>query len=442
MMRSVLLFLITCLCLCTVHLSAAPSAAEEYSRWVQSCIDDVERDIPAMRASAEAAAQRYIATGAYICTRGDTSFAMEITYRSGGLFNLTQFVKEDAPNIGQVGIVLYAVREHMLELDVACINELRRQGIDVVAFGNAATLVGLRDAGIPPTMLVEIPAAPHNGLFRGANDRWLIPTRPVANGITIWTWVGEFVAACTREGKMPVMYQGDAVKGKVRMAKFPNMKLHPDYTPTPVPAGELGQAYLTELRATMMTIAREELPDIQAAATLAADAHREGHGVYAFLHGHGMLFETLTGPHDSRVFTKLNDDWFRQRKDITLQAGDVVFCDGFDSVFQGKRWHEFAEQARAVGATLIWSITDYRSAGVTQDLVNAAIDPEGSQADAYTIPPDEIFINQHWALGDAVVDVPGYDVKILPTSGVIGQSILWMLQAETADRLGLLAREQ
>ena len=30
----------------------------------------------------------------------------------------------------------------------------------------------------------------------------------------------------------------------------------------------------------------------------------------------------------------------------------------------------------------------------------------------------DVFIDQHWELGDAAVAMPGYDVRILPPSGV------------------------
>jgi hypothetical protein len=33
------------------------------------------------------------------------------------------------------------------------------------------------------------------------------PVDTVANIIDLWTWTGEFVAACTRLGHMPVLYQ-------------------------------------------------------------------------------------------------------------------------------------------------------------------------------------------------------------------------------------------
>ena len=37
-----------------------------------------------------------------------------------------------------------------------------------------------------------------------------------------------------------------------------------------------------------------------------------------------------------------------------------------------------------------------------------------------------------WPFGDALVDVPGYDISILPPSGVVQAAAYWMLVAETA----------
>ena len=47
-----------------------------------------------------------------------------------------------------------------------------------------------------------------------------------------------------------------------------------------------------------------------------------------------------------------------------------------------------------------------------------------------TVFGQEIFIDQHWRFGDAVATVPGYDIKIFPTSGVIADAALWMVNAE------------
>ena len=53
----------------------------------------------------------------------------------------------------------------------------------------------------------------------------------------------------------------------------------------------------------------------------------------------------------------------------------------------------------------------------------------------------DILINQHWAEGDAAVSMPGYDVKILPPSG-IAQLVIYeaILRAAGARRSTSYAR--
>ena len=87
-------------------------------------------------------------------------------------------------------------------------------------------------------------------------------------------------------------------------------------------------------------------------------------------------------------------------------------CVGYGHPFDGLVVRHCATHSREAGATLIWSMTDYKP-----DLIAA-------------LPAEEIVINQHWAFGDAVVPLPGYDVKILPTSGVIAEAVVWMVHAE------------
>jgi hypothetical protein len=46
----------------------------------------------------------------------------------------------------------------------------------------------------------------------------------------------------------------------------------------------------------------------------------------------------------------------------------------------------------------------------------------------------DVYIDPYWRLGDAVVDVPGYDIKIIPPSGVVMVSCYWMLLGEIAGQ--------
>lgn len=438
------LFTVLCLLAITVSVWAAnepapaPSAAA-YDQWTQSCLQGLEQDMPQITRSAEMAAARYVTDETCeIGVKGEHTFAFEGTYRSGGLIRLRKPFSDDDARLAPVKIILFALREDHLGVDAAISQEYHQAGRMVIAFGEAGVVQRYRNAGGYADSVVNTHAAPHDGLFRVADGGWMVPTVPVANTAAFWTWMGEFVGACTRQGKMPPMYQGFCVKGGfARFEKLQDLKFHPE-PPQLAPAGALGRAYLQGLRANLAEIREGEMADIRRAAAMLAQANAAGHGAYAFLHGHAVFRENLQGPHRPRLLTKINDDWFHQRDDMPLQAGDAVLCLGFDMVFQGEKWGHFAERARTVGATPIWCLTSYEDHDPSTPPAAELVDPQYTTADIATIPPDEILIDQRWRVGDAVVEVPGYDVKILPTSGVVAEAILWMVTAELA---GLRPRE-
>lgn len=100
-----------------------------------------------------------------------------------------------------------------------------------------------------------------------------------------------------------------------------------------------------------------------------------------------------------------------QTDDMEIRCGDYVLAVGYDRKYWGKQFDLFAGKVRNIGANMVWSTTTY------------------SQEEIDAIPNIGIFIKQRWALGDALVVLPNYDTRILPGSGVIGESIFWMINA-------------
>ncbi|MCY3023264.1 MAG: hypothetical protein NTW87_30165 [Planctomycetota bacterium] len=301
----------------------------------------------------------------------------------------------------------------------------------LVGIGRKALLDKARAAGVALDAALDSHAAPHGGLFpsppggegsgragtgpASAPDEgatWKIPTDPVASIIVAWTWIGEFTSACTRLGKMPPMYLGFAVPGGVERAKkIGNIKFH-EGEPKPTPAGAVGKEYLGAQRKDLDALHTAEMAGISRVAELATQTRQAGKAAYCFVHGHALLGHAPYPPNDPAFFKRANRSWFDQDKNVQLTAGDFVFCVGFDTVFQGGEWGDFAANARKAGAKLAWSLTTYRA------------------EDIKTIPPDEVLIDQHWAFGDAVATLDGYDVKILPTGGVQAEAVYWMVNAE------------
>ena len=59
----------------------------------------------------------------------------------------------------------------------------------------------------------------------------------------------------------------------------------------------------------------------------------------------------------------------------------------------------------------------------------------GRETNPVTPGPEEIHIDPYWEHGDACVEIPGYDIKILPPSGVIQTAALWMISGEIAGHM-------
>ena len=390
------------------------SGAEAYYGWLRSALVGLWQERPEITESASEAARRFVEGDWDLGAWGDTPFVYEFINRAGGVMPIVFPVKpgEGAHPL----VVLYAPREDQLEEDWQGLRALRQHGDVVIAFTRPALVARAAAAGVRFDGVIDNQAAEHGGLFRGEDGKsWIVPTDPVGSIMAMWTWVGEFVGACTRLGKMPTMWQSVMVPGGVqRDTKFRKHRYH-TYKPAPVPAGEVGERYLREVRSSLITLCYLEGDRIRLAAETARAARAQGHGLWAGGNGHSFT-KLLGGPHDPGIFVPVNRElWWDMRKLPDFQPGDFVLCIGYDAPFEGKAYQNWAERARAAGAQLAWSFTDYNR--------------EASAG----LPPGELYINQRWALGDAVVQFPGYDIKVLPPSGVIGQAVLWMIEAEMVE---------
>ena len=387
------------------------TGARAYYEWMLSAIDAIDKDMPAITRSAEAAARLYIEHDYVIESYGDRGVVGEACGRAGGIMRMGSgghfLAGRDSV------IVLVSLRSDAMDRIVDALGNEPEAERYVVLLGKPDLIEEVKATGVRFDAALPNHAAAHEGLFSTADGAHRVPTSPVTSSILMWTWTGEFVAACTRLGKMPVMYQAYAVEGgQARARRLKEYKFHPE-KPEPLEPGKAGHEYLAELKVDLQKVHDDELIDIRAAAALAVEARRADRGVYAFLHGHLMLQDQVEYPTSPGYFTQYNDNWFGPKAGIELQPEDVVLCIGFDRRYHTWQFNKWDDGARARGATLIWSFTDYKT--------------EETQAVADL---GELYINQHWDDGDAVVTMPGYDVKILPTSGVIGQAIFRMINAE------------
>lgn len=396
--------------------AAGPPAegAVDYARWLIGAIETIQSRLGTVAASADQAAEKYVESHRHIAVAGDRAFMFEAYGRSGGLMRM-DIVKDLRHAREKKGrIVLLALREDHLQEDIDLARLLNQRDDHVVAFARPRLLDRARKAGVRFDAAIATPAAPDGGLYALPDGSTIVPTDSAAAIAAGWTWTAEFVAALTRRGKMPPMFLGYAVPGgRERQKRIGWIRFH-EQAPHPTPRGKLGEAFLARMRQDALLLARRELFDIRAAAALALAAGQAGRPTASFLHGHAILAHGRNLPHDPNYLPQINRDWFKLKRDTRLTDGEFILAVGFDEMFRGRKYDQFAERARHAGAVLAWSFTDYKPAELAR------------------VGPGEVFIDQGWAFGDAVVPLAGYDVPMIPTSGVLSEAVLWMTTAEIA----------
>ena len=235
------------------------------------------------------------------------------------------------------------------------------------------------------------------GLYR---ERFPLDT--VANVVDLWTWTGEFVAACTRLGKMPVLYQSYGLPGgPERGKKYQGRKFHEDLTIEPIPTGALGREYLKQIALMLAKISDTQMPKILEAATW----WRQAGSTTTLVTGHMFPRHTQDprAPSPGSVVAVAaweDKDWLD-----ASHPPQFVLCLGYQ--FAPRK---LIDQAKALGVKLVYS--DVQPAQPPQ--------PSGNI----------LYIDPAWPLADGCVAMPGYDVPILPASGVIQAAIYWTIASE------------
>lgn len=413
------------LLLVTAAFAQVPDAlpqetTQAYQRWMLSCLDALQQDLPQITASAEAAADLYLNQNYSLVLSGADGFCSEAYGRAGGIMPIewTRYWRGEEP-----GVVLYALREEALPDDYQRIGRLVERGCRIILFARKPLLDEAERAGIEPLAVVDIHAAEHGGLFPAAEGEWVVPTDAIARMMAEWTWIGEFVAACTRQGKMPTMWKSMGSENAAAWNdKWREQRYH-DSVPAVVAPGVLGRAYLEAVRNSLRALYSYEVGRITQVAQWAVEARAAGRTAYTFCNGHGPLLDPGC-PHDPQYFRQLSTRRYTVDPRVTLQAGDVILYIGQGGM--PVEWGSFAGRDlpgdwRKAGVRVAWSFGNLWTREFCRQVA--------------MIGPDEPFLDQHFPYGDGAVWIDGYDIPILPVSGITSEAVLWLATAEVHGRL-------
>ncbi len=201
---------------------------------------------------------------------------------------------------------------------------------------------------------------------------------------------------------MPVLYQSYGLPGgPERGKKYEGKKFHEDLTIKPIPADVLGREYLHQVERMLAKIGDTQMPKILQAATW----WRQAGSATILVTGH--MFPTHAQDLRSPSWGSFAAVPAWEDKDL-LDAGhppQFVLCLGYQ--FAPRR---LLDQAKAMGVRLVYS--DVQPAQPPEPATNI------------------LYIDPAWPLADGCVTVPGYDVPILPASGVVQAAIYWTIALE------------
>jgi uncharacterized phosphosugar-binding protein len=178
------------------------------------------------------------------------------------------------------------------------------------------------------------------------------------------------------------------------------------------------RTYLHKIQALLDHLEQTQMEAIEQAASLCADALMAGRHLYVSANGTHSIHTEVT--HRAGGFI---DVTILSKEATELQTGDVVIIGtnaGFDPSTVG-----LALRCRELGVHTIAITTVIFEQGIS------SLDPSGKTLHEVV----DLCIDQGGVVGDALLEFPELDVPIIPPSGVLCVTAVWMVFAATAEKM-------
>ena len=358
----------------TALLAQLPTDGSCLERMVKA-LELTRADIGAMVPVAEQTA-KLLADGGKLYAAGQPSLVSEITGRAGGIM-MIRALAADVPAVGDVVL-------HTPESGVELPEALRDTKAMVVVFG-------------APVKGHDWPTFSNHAL-----EADISPT--LANAIPAWMFTGELIAALTRLGKMPTIYETiGAYTGYSRMAKYDSGEtaFHDDMKVPPCAAGVLAGKYADTVSAMLRRIGKEERAQLDRAGAWVREARKNGKQLFMYSMGH-LFPDEVAATDIGKVFRSAgwNAGFRAPHPEDSYHDGDLAV-----HICYQHPTDVLLRKARPAGAPVV-----YVSLYADRD---------------YTKDDGVIWIDPMWNWADACVPLEGYDVPMLPASGLVNGAIAW-----------------
>jgi len=385
------------------------SLTEQYLDSVQAKLVGLDAQLPALAAAASVAGERACVGGKVWALSDEAGFVSELQHRASGLMMVRGLPGGGALPLDQAisegDAVLAATQNHDPVGQGACLEALAKRGVHVTLIGSADS--SLRSSA---TAFVDNGLPPGTGPVLTFRGRSVCPAASAINVAAGWLWALELANACHRLGKAPVFLVSGVLRaGFDRNQQHEGKSFHGpgEYQVSAAPAGEKGRELLAELLRCFSSIRATEIGKLAELGAIAATTIAAGNTVWCASIGHNLAAQRdLDG--DPGLFHLVFPE---QRETPELSDGDLYIYNGY--YFFPK---EELSAVRAAGIRSAWVMG-------------------GKEIETIYPHPGEIHINAYWRYGDAAIHLPGYDVRVIPPSGVVTTAMLWLLNAAAADAM-------
>jgi hypothetical protein len=387
------------------------SFSKVYLKALLAGFGSLTQDLPAIVDAADRVAGRLLAGGRLLLASVRSDFTSEGYIRGGGLMLLEEWTP--TMSLSPDDTVIFGWSDTGQEQELELLLLLRASGALIIGIGPAhPTWTGV-DA-LPSADLLSASWTPPAGATKAFGGE-AYPLTSLQNLVILWMLTGEIVSALSRSGQMPTMYQSVLVDGaRERNARIGASRFHETHDVAAIPSGQLGTSYLKAISGIIEALVDEETVSIDGAAKLCAKVLQGGGVVYAGMishfpmHQHGAPGDPM---HMQRLQPLDAESPSVPELKTKLQQGDLFFFLGYY-----RRPATAYRVAHEAGAFIVEVITG-----------DGCGDGNGPQ-------PDHV-IRPRWPFGDALISVPGYDVEILPGSGIVQAAIYWAVVGQIAQTL-------
>ena len=393
----------------------ADTPASRYLQLIRASLDSIKQDVPRLTAIGEHMADHLVRGGNLFTPQIGTYWPSEFGGRAGGLMGLkpSDYL---ATSENDVAFTTLPDPRRTKLADDARWKTLIDSPAQIVI--NGAESEAPRSATSLATRVQYL-----GGAKADEGPHPLAPLRPFDQIVRGWITAGEMIAACTRAGKMPLIWMSVWLEGAlVRNAHFfhhHNVR-EPWHTPLfhdpiyvpPLAQGYVAGAFLAELEK-IFAIVEAQKQRLATAADWMADAIRAKKRVSTVLVGHSYP-EILEIPDRDKYplawLPSISD--LQRAHPADLGAGEVAFHLGYAPV-------NVPDVQRLLDRGIRFIYTS----------------PYGRPA-TLKDHPNLLWLDLPWRPADATVDVPGYSVRILPMSSSAHTIVYFSILSELAERMG------